>query len=356
MEFTRERTNIAKGVAICLMFAHHLYAFGDRLLDDNRYIPLIPFFDAEAYIGNFGNICVSMFLFLSGYGMYLGYRHSSKKSALAYALNKLKDFYINYWRYFIIFVPVGLLFFQNVTLWNSHQLRYSTEPVLFLKNLIGWDSTYNAEWWFVRMFVVTLLLLFPLYAKLAEQNSALLILLSLFLFFVNKEVHPWGMFGFVFWQTSFACGIVCARLNLFSSELIQTGDIATWHNTILGFLLCFFFRLKVDSADYDFLIVPFFIYFSIRIVEQLRTSQLFAYLGKYSFSLWLTHSFFCYYYFQHAIYAPRWSPLVFAFLMLSSLLSVLTIEYGAMKIKYVMQGCNVQLERFRLHFKNTYRR
>ncbi|MEB3213780.1 MAG: acyltransferase family protein, partial [Leptolyngbyaceae bacterium] len=117
MEFTRDRNNTAKGVAICLMFIHHLYGFGDRLINNNDYIPLLPFVDVESYIADFGNICVSMFLFLSGYGMYLGYCRAKEKTALHYILSKLRAFYFTYWRYFIIFVPIGLLFFQHVTLW-----------------------------------------------------------------------------------------------------------------------------------------------------------------------------------------------------------------------------------------------
>ena len=70
MEFTQEKTNVAKGVAICLMFSTHLYSFSDRLLNGNYYIPLIPFFDMEFYARSFGNICFSMFLFISGHGMY----------------------------------------------------------------------------------------------------------------------------------------------------------------------------------------------------------------------------------------------------------------------------------------------
>ena len=87
MEFTKEQTNIAKGVAICLMFIHHLYGFSDRILNGNSYIPLIPFFNVEAKIADFGNICISMFLFLSGYGMILGYLHS-KETLLSYSIKK----------------------------------------------------------------------------------------------------------------------------------------------------------------------------------------------------------------------------------------------------------------------------
>jgi uncharacterized membrane protein len=94
MEFTKEKTNIAKGIAICLMIAFHLYTFEERLINGNTFIPTIPFFNAEHYLGNFGNICVSIFLFLSGYGMYLG-SQKSPNNVFNYAIAKLKDLYIN---------------------------------------------------------------------------------------------------------------------------------------------------------------------------------------------------------------------------------------------------------------------
>jgi peptidoglycan/LPS O-acetylase OafA/YrhL len=77
------------------MFAHHLYAFNDRFLNGNSYVPFIPFFNAELYIGRLGSICVSMFLFLSGYGLFLGWVRS-QQSSIRYSLAKLKDFYLTY--------------------------------------------------------------------------------------------------------------------------------------------------------------------------------------------------------------------------------------------------------------------
>jgi len=114
MKFTKDQTNIAKGVAICLMLAVHLYPIDSekyRLLNNNYYIPLIPIFDIEENIGAFGRICISMFLFLSGYGMLIGYKKYGK-TALQYSLKKLIDFYKVYWLYFLIFIPIGLLFLE----------------------------------------------------------------------------------------------------------------------------------------------------------------------------------------------------------------------------------------------------
>lgn len=326
MEFTKEQTQIAKGVAICLMMIYHLFNFSDRILNGNSYIPLIPFFNIEAEVASFGSICVSMLLFLSGYGMSLGYVHSKDK-LLIYSIKKLRDFYFTYWLYFLIFVPIGLLYFQEVTVWGTEDVRYLSDPKTFLENFLGWSSIYNADWWFIRIFVMSLIFLFPLYTKLADKNIALVASVSLFLLALSSKVNNYGHLGFTYWQTSFALGIICAKVKFFStSRLIKPFDKASWVWIFLGLLLCLILRLMVGGTEIDFLIVPFFIYFSCKAVAILNLSKLIAYLGRYSFPLWLIHSFFCYYYFQDIIYFPKWSPFVFILLTTVSLLSVLAIE------------------------------
>ena len=333
MDFTKDKTNIVKGTAICWMFIHHLYGFNDRLLNGSSYIPSIPFWNIEQSLASVGSICVSMFLFLSGYGLLLGWVRS-QQSPLRYSLAKLKDFYLTYWLYFIVFVPLGFIFFSHTTFWNSSQLRYSGDIVIFLANFLGWSTTYNQEWWFVRVFVIVLLL-FPLYIKLSKNKTIWMILtsLSLLLLGLKLKVEPWEPLGFTIWQVSFVLGIVCAKLRFFSSRLIEyfEGLSAGW--ALLGWVLCFMvglllrWRYGFYGVKYDFLIAPFFIYFTVRTVPVLHLSKIFAFLGLYSFPLWLVHSFFCYYYSQKFIYFPKWSPLIFLLLTTLSLGSVLAIEF-----------------------------
>jgi len=334
MEFTKKQTSIAKGVAICLMFVHHLFnypEFSDRFWPGNSYTPLIYFFNSEAYLARFGNICVSIFLFLSGYGLFLGWA-GSQQSPIRYSVNKIKDFYLTYWMYFLIFVPIGLLFFQKQTIWGSTQLRYLGDPITFLLNFLGWSSRYNSEWWFVRLFVLTLLFLCPVYLKLTKKYTVWIAVISLFLFVfaLSFEVDPYhSKLNFLIWQTSFALGIICAKFNFFSSRFICYLDKLGWIWVLSGLLLCVLIGLILRSRvgiKYDFLIAPIFIYFSIRTVGMLQLNKLFAYVGQYSFPLWLVHSFFCYYYFQEFIFFPKWSPLIFLLLSTSSLLSILGIE------------------------------
>lgn len=326
MEFTKDKTNITKGLAICLMFFNHLYAFPERLLHGNYYIPFLPFFNAEFYIGQAGNICVSIFIFLSGYGMFLGYSRSNR-STIGYSWEKIKDFYLTYWFYFLIFIPIGLIFFKDITLWDSHEVRYSTEWFTFGENFVGWSARYNQEWWFVRMYVLLLIFFCPLYIWLSNQNLVLLFLISIsiFLFSLITKVDYTGATSFIFWQILFAVGIVCAKLEFFSNSLVQYLDKLGGFWALLGIFACFALRFRF-GAKLDFLLIPFFIYFAIRIITSCNFSKVFIYIGKYSFSMWLVHSFFCYYYFQNIIYFPKWSPLVFILLISFSLLSAISIE------------------------------
>jgi len=325
MEFTKEQTNIAKGVAVCLLFVHHLFGFEDRFLDGNRFIQVIPFFNLEAEIAGFGNICVAMFVFLSGYGMYSSYL-STKQPLLSYTLKKLRNFYFTFWLYFLVFVPIGLRYYTQITIWGSDQVRFLSDSKIFLANFVGWSSSYNDDWWFVWTFIC-LLALFPLYAKLAQKNIVSLVFISLLLLVLSSKFGPYGHLSFAYWQTSFALGILCAKARFFSSNiLIKHFDKPGLPFIVAWLILCVVLRRQVGGTRLDFLIIPFFIFFSCKAVSLLNLSKPFAYLGKYSFPLWLTHSFFAYYYFQSIVYYPKWSPFVFLALTTLSLLSVVGIE------------------------------
>jgi len=326
MEFTKKRTSMAKGVAISLMLIHHLFAFPERLLNGNYYTPLFPLLNIEFYVGIFGSICVSTFLFLSGYGMFLGYAHS-KQNAFQYSLKKIKDFYFTYWTYFLVFIPIGTIFFNHVKIWGSDETRYPRDLVIFLKGFLGWAFHYNSEWWFVYMFLTLLILLCPLYLKLAKSNFFLLILISITLFLValRLKIGYSDTCSVLFWQMSFTTGIACASQKFYSSRLIGFFEKSNRLLLLLGIGACFLIRFRF-GAKIDFILVPIFVYFVVESIENLHPDRVFLYLGKYSFQIWLVHSFFCYYFFQNAIYLSHSPPFIFVSLLVISLISVLVIE------------------------------
>lgn len=143
VNFTKEHTQIAKGMAIILMLIHHLFAFPNRILTKQSYksLLLINGLQIEYYIGVFGKICVAMFLFLSGYGLYI-ITSKNNKFSIKDAIIRISRLYINYWTVFLIFIPIGFIFFGRTL--NIKE---------FILNFLGLSSSYNGEWWFFRLYV-----------------------------------------------------------------------------------------------------------------------------------------------------------------------------------------------------------
>ena len=84
MEFTKQDTKIIKGAAICFMLFHHLFAFPERVTE-GTFVSLWYFNETNLAVclGAFGRICVPIFTFLSGYGIYRSSLKSGDCSALA---------------------------------------------------------------------------------------------------------------------------------------------------------------------------------------------------------------------------------------------------------------------------------
>lgn len=68
MQFTKQDTLLVKGVAIIMMMVHHCYTTPDRYAG---YVIDFGFVGEEitVMISSFFKICVSIFVFLSGYGI-----------------------------------------------------------------------------------------------------------------------------------------------------------------------------------------------------------------------------------------------------------------------------------------------
>ena len=105
---TREKSLYLKCFAILLMLIHHLFTFSDRL-PEGGYISLFSLqgLTVEQFLGGFGKVCVCIFLFLSGYGLYISYYQ--KEITVNSVVQRIFKFYLQFWVVFIIFIPLGIL-------------------------------------------------------------------------------------------------------------------------------------------------------------------------------------------------------------------------------------------------------
>lgn len=314
--FTKSESRIAKGVAILLMLYHHLFA-NNRL--PKTYTSLLSKspINLVSILSDFGNICVSIFVILTGIGLFY---ISQKKDYKKWCLHHVLSFIVHYWFVFILFVPIGFLFFNRPFFWKE-----------LLKNFFFLSYSYNLEWWFLRVYL-EILLVSPWMICSIKKAPKLSFIASLFLSFVGYLLHESNLYQELFfkefstlflWQLMFFIGYYIAYYQVFEhiSYVINRFGLNTWWFSFTVLIFCIFIRqgTYITSKLKDPLLAPIFLLFSVCLIKQLRLNSLFSYLGKHSFNIWLIHTFFCYYYTAPLILLPRVSILIFIWLVVLSL-------------------------------------
>lgn len=328
MEFSKRDTKIIKGVAICLMLYHHLFAYPMKVVDGNIFISLYTFGETtlSTYIGQFGRICLPMFVFLSGYGIYLSSRKCEDVQGLV--LRQMLGLYRSFWKVFFIFVPLSVLVFGIRPQPVQRELIY---------NFLGLSYSFNKEWWFITPYVL-LLLVFPAVRLFVERKNAtlysdllLVVLLNGFYHYVLPEIMKLGIFTYlvesVFWEhinvmlgllPGFMVGCIFARYGVLDTVKSRMGGKLLWCIAALAGMAALFYIHLYNYMFYDFINTALFIV-CITVLLPTRPGQLigrvFEILGEESTFMWLTHSFFCYYWCQKLVFAPKYSILIFLWLL-----------------------------------------
>lgn len=88
--FSKAHTQLAKGVAVCLLLVHHLF-FTEAAGYDELYIEGTPVMNGAASVAK---VCVCLFLILSGFGLS---RSSRELSAYTFYKRRLARLYPAYW-------------------------------------------------------------------------------------------------------------------------------------------------------------------------------------------------------------------------------------------------------------------
>ena len=105
--FGRDDTRIVNAVAVIMMLAHHIFAFPDRLPTGYSYTLRLLNQDDFVWLSYNLKLCVPIFMFLGGYGLYKQWE-SGHNSFFKY----IRRQYVQYWKVFVVFVPIGFVFFS----------------------------------------------------------------------------------------------------------------------------------------------------------------------------------------------------------------------------------------------------
>lgn len=269
-----------------------------------------------------GRICISFLSFQSGYGLckilYREMQHGGNVLLKGYrlALKQMIKLYTNIWWIGGVFITIGYLLHV-----------YKPDKALLLRTLLGISYVYNEEWWYISYYI-RLLILFPLFFFLlnillvlfgkAKCRQFLVILLIAAL----SIIRHWHISGFFNTFMCFLAGMAFVVLEIYEVvyDIAQQYIYRYRYMDIIGSILliacCLFIRVRSGAnCDFDYIFTPVILYCICVLTHKISSDHLFVKIleqvGRYSTCIWLSHTFFAYYCFQHFIYMPRYSGLIF---------------------------------------------
>lgn len=189
--FSKDITNIAKGVAILLMIAHHLF-YSVESLDALGFQLVFPLLSEEHIVllsNKIGKVCVSMFILLTGYGMTVSY--NKKEKLLGKSLNKEEKFRFVLQRYislegnflFIyIFVALATCFVTvtPVLIYGQYGNVIVNAVIDALGLATGFNTpTINGTWWYMTLAFVVVITM-PISIAMTKKFGLLCIIFFMF--------------------------------------------------------------------------------------------------------------------------------------------------------------------------------
>lgn len=322
---------LIQAFAVLIMVWHHLFGFPDRIATSYLLV-FDSFFHIETLVAYFGKICIAIFAFCSGYGL----RKKALSSKIGNGLlcnykmiiTQMIKFFTRYWFVFLVFVPLGFAI-----------KAYSFDFKIFFKGFLGLSDFYNAEWWYVSYYV-KFLLLFPIISLLFDflcKKFLYLIHILTIVFVSTIFVLQSLEFDIVFFSVlaSFILGMYFVEAGIYEKIYKLFSKKIQFFLSILIFVGVFILR-TIGSKDY--LLVPILIYAICVFFKNHYISRflapIFIFIGKYSTYIWLTHTFFAYYYFQKFTFLPYYSELIFILCLACSVVSGIVLE----KLNYITIG------------------
>lgn len=337
---TKEQTKWLKGITIILMLVHHLFTWGGATYNSVLPITLPKGYDIPHFIGVFGKLCVTIYLFLSGYGFACKYAEKNQNLDIHKIGRSIVGIYRKYLLVFFIFFTIGLLIGKrtfNVKEW--------------ILNLIAFDTTYNKECWFLFIYILLLVIVLPLlYAGENKYTWKIRLIISFSVIcsgyglrlilsisglndFMQTRLY-FNLYYFLLSQFSFVLGWICRETNFIEILMRKIKGIIS-----ISIVMAVVIILKVYCPGgmlIDSLLTPIFLVCCLKFNNKNKIlDNMLIQLGALSTYMWMTHSFYNIYYFDEIIYGFKYPIIITIVLIVISAITAEILEYIEKKLVQV---------------------
>lgn len=338
--FAKEDATALKGAAILMMMLHH--CFRETSLYEGFTISFAPFPEQTVVrIALFFKICVSLFAFVSGYGLFLSYQNK-RTSATRWAARRYVSTFSGFWAVWILTAIVTQL------------INHRTQTILFKEGvwkglayvMIDFSGlaqmfrtpTLNGTWWYMSA-AAAFIVLIPFVWRFRKE-LVLVLIGSIFLLRVltgsnGSGIYTGGNSVYVF-LSPFLLGSIFANGNLverwfsvFGDKWWKKGIKFTVETAALYLLYRLYHNLPIDSFwefHFGFVALVMILFLAEFVLPIPGVKQALRFLGKHSYNIFLVHTLIRAYYLHDFTYSLRHFMLIALFLLASSLLISVAIE------------------------------
>lgn len=339
--FTKEDSLVVKGIAILMMLWHHCYLAGRF---DGYEINFWPFAENRVIrIAVFCKICVSLFAFVSGYGLYLSYRKKPEgRPSGGWLATRLISTLKQYW-FVVVLAWITGLFIQGKT-----QAFYFAKGVVYglwrmFTDLLGisiffGDNTgimFNGTWWYMSAAIVFVLVT-PLLTDGLKRWGSLTCVATVF--FLSQMGGYGGGVNALDFLLPFALGAAFAHGDWFARwyDFCAKRGILAFVLSAVAVAFCFKLNWSLPAdhwwnVKYGAMPVMVILFVKEYIIPIPGIRQVLCYLGRHSANIFLVHTFIRYYYCEAITYS--WGRYSFAAVIAFLLVTSLALSYGIIFLK-----------------------
>ncbi len=292
MKLKKDETKRLQGIAILFMLGLHLFNRSDiaNYYDVNIYLRGIPLL---TYISYLFDACVPIYLFCSGYGLYISEESGSNMKKRVQRVLKL---IIRFWIVMVITCCVGFAL--------GMRDRFPGSVLNFVLNACLIKSSYIGAFWFVQTYTILALLSGCIYKLIKKYYYWIVLPISLVFYVVAfvieyivlSQIEAEAITLFVNAlmlllrsQFSFVIGMILAKENMLDHSKILS---KIRNNQILPWLFLIIV-IVVRAILSHMIFAPFS---AIALIVMFGTynwgktgEKTLLFLGKHSTNMWLTH-------------------------------------------------------------------
>ena len=357
MKFTKEHTMQMKGIAIIILLFHHCFLNTQRWatvpyekLATTKgwgYYPIsfAPFSSHTIqYLASFSKICVAMFVFMTGYGMWVSYESQKKKTTMSNYIKKrmvtlMTGFLIIFVVTEILAIPTGR--FIEVYGHDFRSVVYMIIDALGLAKLLG-TPLFCLTWWYMSLAIV-LIMIFPFVHSIMEKYQWVVVVASIIVPRACGFGQSTDLFRYLLAYTLgmyFAQHDLIARIKEKFMKQNVAGKLLSLIVSLIGLAVIIKCRQNAwigwkyldfwDGFAAMYMIVISYIY----ILNGKWIVKGLGFLGKHSMNIFLIHSFYRDVFFHEFTYSFYYAWLDYIVLMAISLVTSIVLEWFKKLIRY----------------------